>query len=151
MNHQCPKCGGNSRIVDTQKRKHLNGSIRYRECKACSNRFQTIQRFGDIESIYQTIRKPSVRFTPKDIKHIRYLWHNTQTSSTKLAQMYDCSATSITRIVNYKVHAEIKWSAFTVTLKTLGSQSPNIKVTKQKGIVVVWIVVNDTRRLKNTN
>ncbi len=104
----CPKCNSRSVIYDSKHKPTLNARIRYRECTNCSHVFKTIQRSMEAESIYESSRKASVKFTAKDVINIRNSYWNQGVSSVALARRYDCAKTSITRIINNKVHAHIQ-------------------------------------------
>lgn len=108
VNFGCPKCNSRSCVYDSKHKPKINGRLRYRKCTSCSYVFKTIQYGMEAESIYESSRKSSVRFTPKDILNIRHSYWEKGVSSVALARQYDCAKTSITRIINNKVHAHIK-------------------------------------------
>jgi len=105
-NFECPKCACYTTIKDSKLRASLGGRLRYRECLNCGHVFKTMQKPGVPEVIYNGVRRASVRFTPKDIKQIRQLYAEGRTSG-QLAMRYQCSATSIFRVVHHKVHQHV--------------------------------------------
>lgn len=105
-NFKCLKCNCYSKIKDSKIRASLGGRLRYRECLNCGDVFRTLQVPGEKEDFYAGMRRPSVRFTPKDIKQIRVLYAEGY-SSGQLAMKYRCSTTSIFRVVKKKVHADV--------------------------------------------
>ena len=103
-NFHCPKCNRLTTVTSSKSTFSL-GHLRYRECKYCSYSFKTLEN-NSLETIYPGIRKKSVRFTPKDIKRIRFLSKHGMSLKT-IALKFDCSYTTVQRVVNLKVHKNV--------------------------------------------
>ncbi len=103
-NFNCPKCNCYT-VVTTSKSKFSLGNLRYRECKNCFYTFKTLEN-NSVEEFYPGVRKKAVCFKTNDIKQIRNLYQQGR-SCKSLASIYQCSYTSIHRVVNFKVHKNV--------------------------------------------
>ena len=99
----CPKCSTKTRVTKTC-RDFSDHVRRYRKCHACGHTFATKQ---PLEQIFESIHRHYQVFESSDILRMRQLFFDEGRSKQEVAEVFGCSLSWVTKVVNYKVWTKV--------------------------------------------
>ena len=112
----CPKCKGSTRIT-CQKIDYNSKLIRrYRRCLECQHRFRTTQPVEKLDDDGKLFgQKPpekgahhAAMFRAREIRIMRFLWETHTMRRVELALLFDCSETTVHKIVHRISYKKVK-------------------------------------------
>ena len=99
----CPKCSTKSKVTKTC-RDFSDHVRRYRKCPSCGHTFATKQ---PLEQIFESNHRHFQVFQQADILNMRQLFFDEGRSKQEVADVFGCSLSWVTKVVNYKVWTKI--------------------------------------------
>ena len=112
----CPECQGSTKIT-CQKIDYDSKLIRrYRRCLKCAHRFRTTQPVEKLDDDGKLFgQKPlekgahhAAMFKAREIRIMRYLWETQAMRRFELALLFDCSETTVHKIVHRITYKKVK-------------------------------------------
>ena len=113
----CPECQGPTRITCQKFDNDFKLIRRYRRCVECHHRFRTTQPVEKLDDDGRLFgQKPiekgahhyNATFKAREIRTMRFLWETQRMRRDELALLFDCSETTIHKIVHRISYKKVK-------------------------------------------